>query len=96
MSTLAITGEDVERAMTGWPRCPECKRWMQPASAPSGEGLWMCREFDSHASDSIPVLIARSGISATGWSWISSNKFGDIAAPELLPEQAPQTDLRWV
>lgn len=43
-STLA--GEDVRRALIGWPRCPKCGRWMSDGQTRGVAGkripAWLC------------------------------------------------------
>lgn len=79
-------GQDVAKALVGWPRCPLCRRWMAIREMSQGP-VWYCRLDEANPSESHVVV----------WyvdEWLAriagalSNLLDDIPPPTLRPKAA--------
>lgn len=87
---MTPTGEDVRRALLGWPRCPSCGEWME-AAVPimDGEPEWRCVRSKLNRDYHI------RWVESSGWQRFKipngprwSPFFSEEDAPVLHPAQA--------
>lgn len=87
---MCITGSDVRKVLVGWPRCPECGRWLRAIHLQDkrGESLgrwWACQNLNSH--DRLVVWHSNAWCQYAGGFWPMA-KHAHTPGPAMpLPDQ---------